>query len=167
MLTHDRAGSAAPSEYWREELSGFDYLLDASPLIVERLREHTHHITGLRPYDYRGGQPARRAALAAKLGALREAGRDDLLVPESPALGGFGFEIDGALYNLDTLKFYEALIALDRAGVLGELRRATGRPVVWEIGAGWGGFAYQLKTLFPDVTYVICDLPELFLFSAT
>ena len=88
-------------------------------------------------------------------------------MPESSQLGGFGFDIDGALYNIDTLKFYEALIALDRAGVLGELRAAPGRPVVWEIGAGWGGFAYQVKTLFPDVTYVICDLPELFLFSAT
>ena len=45
--------------------------------------------------------------------------------------------------------------------------RAPGRKLVWEIGAGWGGFAYQFKTLFPDVTYVIVDLPELFLFSAT
>ena len=31
---------------------------------------------------------------------------------------------------------------------------------------GWGGFAYQFKTLFPDSTYVITDFPELFLFSA-
>jgi hypothetical protein len=39
--------------------------------------------------------------------------------------------------------------------------------VVWEIGAGWGGFPYQFKKLFPNVTYVITDFPELFLFSAT
>ena len=39
--------------------------------------------------------------------------------------------------------------------------------MVLEIGGGWGGFAYQFKTLFPKTTYVIVDFPELFLFSAT
>jgi hypothetical protein len=39
--------------------------------------------------------------------------------------------------------------------------------VVCEIGPGWGGFAYQFKTLFPRCTYVLVDFPELFLFSAT
>jgi len=38
---------------------------------------------------------------------------------------------------------------------------------VWEIGAGWGGFPYQFKTVCPNVTYVITDFPELFLYSAT
>ena len=97
---------------------------------------------------------------------LSELEGDALLVPEPAALGGFGYEIDGALYNIDTLKFFEALIALERGAVLDEIR-APGRRLVWEIGAGWGGFAYQFKTLFPDVTYVIVDLPELFQFSAT
>ena len=31
----------------------------------------------------------------------------------------------------------------------------------------WGGFPYQFKKLCPNVTYVITDFPELFLFSAT
>jgi putative sugar O-methyltransferase len=39
--------------------------------------------------------------------------------------------------------------------------------MVVEVGAGWGGFAYQFKALFPQTTYVIVDFPELFLFSAT
>jgi hypothetical protein len=38
---------------------------------------------------------------------------------------------------------------------------------VWEIGAGWGGFARVFKTVVPNTTYVIADLPELFLFSGT
>ncbi len=51
--------------------------------------------------------------------------------------------------------------------MLPEFRAAGGeRRVAWEIGAGWGGFAYQFKTLCPNTTYVIVDLPELFLFSA-
>jgi len=156
-----------PSAYWREELEGFDYMLDASPLIVDRLRRHSYHVTGIHAYDYRSGRERQRRKLAEKLTALRELGHPDLLVPESPALGGFGFEVEGGLYNIDTLKFFEVLIAMERGGVLAPFREGTERNVVWEIGGGWGGFAYQFKTLFPNTTYVIVDLPELFLFSGT
>ncbi len=82
-------------------------------------------------------------------------------------LGGFGFEIDGQFFNIDTLKFFEVLIALDKGAVLQEFRGNGERRLVWEIGAGWGGFPYQFKSLCPNVTYVISDFPELFLFSAT
>lgn len=154
-----------PSEYWREELANFDYMLDASPLIIHKLRHHTYHITGLRVYDYRSHKDEGRAKLEEKLRALRALDRHGLLVPESRALGGFGFEIEGNLINIDTLKFYEAMIALERAAVLHTLQTDGRRSLVWEIGAGWGGFAYQFKTLFPNVTYVITDFPELFIFS--
>jgi glycosyltransferase involved in cell wall biosynthesis len=164
-------GAAEPSAYWREELETIDYLIEASPLIINKLRHHAFHITGIRPYDYRSKGDnargdARREHFEARLNALRELGGDALLVPESPALGGFGFEIGGRLFNVDTLKFYEVLIGMERGGVLAALRQHE-RPVVCEIGAGWGGFAYQFKTLFPNSTYVIVDFPELFLFSAT
>jgi hypothetical protein len=88
-------------------------------------------------------------------------------VPEPPLLGGFGYPVEGGLMNADTLKYFEVLIALDRGAALGAFRSGDRRPVVWEIGAGWGGFAYQFKTAFPGATYVISDLPELMLFSAT
>ena len=118
-------------------------------------------------YDYRSQRDHARRQFAEKLHALRGAGQPDLLVPEWRELGGFGFDIDGQLFNLDTLKFFEVLIALEQAAVLQEFSGSTDRRLVWEIGAGWGGFAYQFKTLCPNVTYLIIDLPELFLFSAT
>jgi putative sugar O-methyltransferase len=161
-----RLRPAGPSAYWREELANFEYMLDASPLVVEKLRHHTFHVTGIRVYEYRSNREHDRARMAAKLEALHALGGDHLLVSESPELGGFGFDIDGRLVNLDTLKFFEVLIALRRGGVLGELEQPGERRLVWEIGAGWGGFAYQLKSLLPHVTYVITDFPELFLFSA-
>jgi hypothetical protein len=168
MMHADEGGSAeheAPSAYWREELANFEYMLDASPLIVEKLRHHTYHVTGLRVYDYRTGKSGPRQSLARKLSALLDIGDRHLLVPEARSLGGFGFEIEGELYNLDTLKFFEALLALRRAEVLPRLG-GTERPGVVEIGGGWGGFAYQVKKLFPNVRYTIVDFPELFLFSA-
>lgn len=157
---------AEPSAYWREELSNLEFMFDASPLVIDKLRHHTSHVTGLRVYDYRSQKVGARDRFEEKLEALRKRGGDELLVPESPLLGGFGFEIDGALYNIDTLKFYEVLQALRQGSVLDEFLGGE-RRLVWEIGAGWGGFAYQFKTICPGATYVITDLPELFLFSGT
>lgn len=163
--THQWHDIYRPSEYWREELSNFDYMLDASPLIIQKLRHHCFHVTGLRVYDYRSHKDDSRSKFQEKLSTLRKLDPNGLLVPEASALGGFGFEVDGHLVNIDTLKFYESLIALDRGAVLRTFRVEQARTLVWEIGAGWGGFAYQFKTLFPNVTYVITDFPELFVFS--
>jgi putative sugar O-methyltransferase len=158
---------AAPSEYWAEELENIEYMVDAGPLVIERLRQHCYHITGIWPYSYRSHQDRRQAQHETKLKALHELGSSDLFVPEPRDLGGFGFECEGGVYNVDTLKFYEALIALRKGEVLAELASAEEPPIVWEIGGGWGGFAYQFKTVCPTVRYVISDFPELFLFSAT
>ena len=167
MLKQEEAQYHRPSRYWEEELANFDYLLDASPSIVNKLRHHCYHLTGLRVYDYRTNQRSRKQAFVSKLRMLTAVDHSALLVPESRILGGFGYEIDGELYNLDTLKFYECLIALDHAGILSEFRaRGTPRKLVWEIGGGWGGFAFQFKRLCPNVTYIIMDFPQVFLFSA-
>ena len=159
-------GEWAPSDYWNEELSTIDYMSEASPLIVRKLRHHAFHITGLRPYDYRE-YADRQVHFERRLDALADlAGGRDLLVPESPALGGFGYAIDGRLYNVDTVKFFEVLVGMQRGGLLDAFRHGP-RRLVCEIGGGWGGFAYQFRTLFPNVTWAIVDFPELFLFSAT
>ncbi len=156
------------SDYWEEELAGFDYLFDASPLIVNKLREHSYHITGLRSYEYREHHSHQQPRFAKKLAALRGKDARGLFVPEAPDMGGFGHHIDGHTVNIDTLKFYEVLIALDKAGVLGPyLGPNPQQRLVIEIGAGWGGFAYQFKTLCPRATYILVDLPPTLLFSAT
>jgi hypothetical protein len=90
-----------------------------------------------------------------------------MFVPESPALGGFGFDLPDGKANIDTLKFYEIFLGLERTGVLRKRFRPEqpDRRVVLEIGSGWGGFAYQWKALFPRTTYVCVDLPPTMLFS--
>ena len=141
-----------------------DHMLDASPLVIERLREHTSSLTGVDSGDYRDARAEARQRFADRLHALVASEGDELLVPERRELGGFGYELGGELYNLETLKFFECLIALQRGGILRPLRD---RPaVVCEIGADWGGFAYQFKSLCPKAAYVIIDLPERLLFSA-
>ncbi len=158
-------GVARPSEYWNAELANIDYLADASPLVIRKLRHHAFWITGLRAYDYRVQDDVQRDLFEMRLRALTRIGGADLVVAEPEVLGGFGYRIDGALYNLDTLKFLEVLVGLRTAGILDPLRAAD-RPVIVEVGGGWGGLAGQLRTLIPHALYVIVDLPELFLFSA-
>ncbi|SVA33503.1 uncharacterized protein METZ01_LOCUS86357, partial [marine metagenome] len=156
-----------PSDYWQEELANFEYMLEASPLLISKLRHHCYHVTGLKAYEYQKISQSRLSTFHARARELTREADSSLLVPESPILGGFGYEIEGKLYNVDTLKYFEVLAGLDRARVLDrKFRGANCRRLVWEVGGGWGGLAYQFKTLFPDVTYVITDFPELFLFSA-
>jgi putative sugar O-methyltransferase len=163
----DSAPDYKPSAYWKEELENFEYMLDASPLIIDKLRQHTYHVTGVRIHEYRSGRERQRERYGDKLRALLAQGKPELFVPEAEALGGFGFTVDGFLINIDTLKFFEVLLALDKGAVLDEFRGDGERKLVWEVGAGWGGFPYQFKTLCPNTTYLISDFPELFLFSAT
>ncbi|OGM93690.1 MAG: hypothetical protein A3J67_00420 [Parcubacteria group bacterium RIFCSPHIGHO2_02_FULL_48_10b] len=160
-------GEAIPSAYWREELSGMEYMLDASPLIIEKLRHHCYHLTGVREYDYRPHHAHRSPALERQFRMLRSLDSKGLFVPEPPELGGFGYNIDGKLINTDTLLFYRSLLVLDKAGLLDQFRDDQQRKIILEIGGGWCGFAYQMKTLFPNLTYIVVDLPGSILFGAT
>ena len=156
-----------PSAYWSEELEGFEYLLDASPLIVDKLRHHSYHVTGLKPYDYRTGKDAAGELMAEKLASAARARRPLAAGPEPRDLGGFGHEIDGALYNIDTLKYFEVLIALERGAVLpglrdGRERRSSGRSA--PAGAGSptpSSPSCRTRPMWSS------DLPQLFLFSGT
>ncbi len=161
-----RTSMASASAYWAEELSHFEYMLEAPTTIIKKIRHHTYHLTGLRHYDYRSSQHRSASMFKKKLSELHSLGHKDLFVPESSDLGGFGHLIEGQLVNIDTLKFYEAIIAMERAGFLDFVRNEAS-PVIAEVGGGWGGLAYQIKNLFPKVSYVIVDFPEVFLFSAT
>lgn len=153
------------SDYWNEEVAGFSYMFDASPFITRSLREHCYHITGIRAYEYRSHHNHQAELFKVKLNRLQKRDTRNLLVPENSAMGGFGHVTDYGLINIDTLKFYESLIAMDRFGLLPDAE--SERQIVAEIGSGWGGFAYQFKTLFPNTTYLLIDLPHTMLFSAT
>lgn len=155
-----------PSDYWQEEVAGFDYMFDASPLIIHSLRHHCYHVTGIKPYDYRNHHARNKIKLQEKYDLLKTSDSEGLFVPESPQLGGFGFKSEDLMYNIDTLKYYESILVLYQNGYLNNFD-SLGRKTVLEIGGGWGGFAYQFKTLFPNTNYIIIDLPQTLIFSAT
>jgi hypothetical protein len=92
---------------------------------------------------------------------------------EQPAFRHYEHVRDLVLRMMDEARGYQTsaywqqeIEGFDRAGVIDQLR-ASGRHHVIEIGAGWGGFAHHLKTLFPNISYTIVALPQTLLFSAT
>jgi hypothetical protein len=151
---HDESLRAALTVLW-----------DAAPGTLATLRRCAEPLTGVRAVDYEDTPDATEGAFWRDWRHLVREGGLEWLVPEPASLGGFGFQRRHALFNHDTLKLYEALIALKFSAVL-PADRATATPIIWEIGGGWGGLAYQFKRLFPRATYVMTAPPESFLLSA-
>jgi hypothetical protein len=160
--------SLASSHAERHMTSQLAHLWDATPETIATLRQWCEPITGVRAADYIETSPDSElfTRLKRDVSFLRRQGGEDLFVQESPLLGGFGFKRQHGLYNEDTIRYFKALTALQDGAVLDEFRRHGQRRVVWEIGGGWGGFAFQFKTLRRNVTYLITGPAETLLVSA-
>src|SRR5437868_3608031 len=70
----ESAATTVPSAYWSEELENIDYMVEASPLIIRKLRHHAFHISNVRPYDYRIKADTKRENFEARLRALERLG---------------------------------------------------------------------------------------------
>jgi hypothetical protein len=90
-----------PSAYWKEEIEGFLYLFDASPLLVEKMREQCYHITGIKSYEYRTHHSHQARRFIPKYKMLKKADPTGLFVPEPPEMGGFGLDVGDGRVNLD------------------------------------------------------------------
>jgi len=154
------------TKHERRTIDGLARLWNASREDVARLRRSCEPLSGVRAIDYATSSSDLAMRLKRELSMLRRQGAQELFVQESRALDGFGFEKHDELYNEDTLTFFKAVVALHDGAVLQPYRTSRERRLVWEIGGGWGGFAFQFKTLFPNVTYLITGLPDAFLVSA-
>jgi len=162
------SASVALSHAERQASAQLSHLWDAAPETIATLRQWCEPIAGVRPTDYVETSPDSElfTRLKRDVSFLRRLGGDELFVQESPLLGGFGFKRQHGLYNEDTIRYFKALTALQEGAVLDEFSSGTTRRLVWEIGGGWGGFAYQFKTVRPNVTYLITGIPETLLVSA-
>ena len=139
---------------------------NSTPETIATLRQWCDPDSAARTSEYDDGSSELGKRLRRDLKRLfAEVGRD-LFVPEPALLGGYGFETRGQRYNADTLRSFNALVALLDGGVLNAFRGSTSRHLVWEFGGGWGGFAYQFKSICPNTTYVISGAPTFLLVAA-
>lgn len=165
MLEKYSSSDKLASDYWVEEIQGFDYMFNATPEIINKLREHCYHITGIHSYGYRKHHSHKMEPFKRKLEILKSMDKDSLFIPENTQLGGFGHDVEGELVNLDTLKFYETALAINSINEF-FVKNKHSKLLAVEIGGGWGGFGHVFKELVPNATYVIIDLPQTLLFSS-
>jgi hypothetical protein len=156
----------ALTEAEQQVLHALAPLWDAPRETVIALRHACEPVTGVVASHYDLASREMVPGLKRRAGFLRKQVGSELFVYEPALLGGFGIKEHAGLYNEDTVRHFNVLVALRDAAVLPEYRNGNQRRIVWEIGGGWGGFAYQFKQLCPNVTYVITGAPEMFLLSA-
>ncbi len=80
--------------------------------------------------------------------------------------GETGFLINGVIVNHDTYGYLERIFAMQKMGIIDKLREKSRRPIILEIGSGYGGLSYYVKQLIPGCVYICLDLPECLIFSA-
>lgn len=163
---HESKAGITPSQYWKEYIRMFDYMLDSDvPLsCFKNLRCHTYHLTGTMPAHHKINVD--QSGLKKRYTELIKKCPKEYRIEEPTALGGFGTIINGKLINKDIIRFTEAFVVLNEANILPQLLQG-GHKYVLEIGGGWGGLAHHFKSIVPNCTYIIIDLPETLLFSAS
>ena len=164
MSIHD-GPSRRPSSYWTDFTSFFDYMRDLSPTSLAKVRLHTYHLTGDNYQTYYFGN---RAAFVNFYGEwLATDGLPAEHVLSEPE-DGIGFRLDdGRFVSADIARFQRTVSTLSRRGVLGELSRSESSPLVIEIGGGYGGLAVHLSRILKRCRYILVDLPETLVFSAS
>jgi len=157
------SSTAAPSDYWQYSAQLASYMRGMPPELFSSLRLHTDHIDG----DTYANTIGSHAESYAQYYAFLRRGLPERYWISAPQLcGEYGHSIDGWLVNDKVLKWQGIIRDLWYNEELPRLEKIE-RPVILEIGAGYGGMAHHFMTLFPEARYVIVDLPETLLFSAS
>lgn len=91
-----------------------------------------------------------------------------LRIPAPLTFGEIGWIIRGNLVNYDIYSYLEELAIMWENGILDILdSKSKAEPLrVLEIGGGYGGLAYYLAEIYPNLEYFIVDIPESLLFSS-
>lgn len=78
--------------------------------------------------------------------------------------GEMGYRVGEYCVNRDVVCYQERINALVKGGLLQKLLSKP-KPVILEIGGGYGALAYFIKKIVPSARYYIVDLPSSLLFS--
>ncbi len=161
------SAAVAPSKFWSDICSFFDYVLWLPEHSFSRLRLHTYHLTGDNYQTYYFGKFNVDSFEALWKQSVAGIPLDFVLSEPKGLIKGIGFEVgDGRLVSHDILRFQHVFNTLYLHGVISSLANSRGpRKIILEIGGGYGGLAHHLSRILGNITYIIVDLPETLLFS--
>ena len=155
------------SIYWTNFSNRFQYLFGLDEKYFGELRHHTYHLDADRYEEY---------CFKEHEGKFRQ--EWDALVKNLPSkyrlsssriLGDLGYSFDNCNVDSTTLRFQQSFRALWERGVLQRLEKLSEQKkvTIFEIGGGYGSFAYHMMWLIDNSAYFIVDIPETLLFSAS
>jgi len=152
-----------PTRYWVFFSQAFQYVRRLPAEEFRNLRLHTYHIDGGNYQQLFFSLPD---GFRLAIDYLQQGLPDRFRLAAPQIAGEYGHSIDGRLINDTTLRWQKLFRSLWLAGELDRLSRQK-RPVFLEIGGGYGSLAHAILSAFPRALYLIVDLPETLLFSAS
>jgi SAM-dependent methyltransferase len=159
--------TADASSVWSVACEMFDYLPGMRDESFGKLRLHTYVLTSdsYLPYVLGSGKEGFRRGWEGQIKNIPE--KYIIQEPE----GGFGYRFGDRLISQDTRRYQRTINALYQRS-FGDsnflsLLEADRWKCVLEIGGGYGALAHHLSSLATNTTFVIIDLPETLLFSAS
>lgn len=162
-----------PNHIWSEAISVLKYILQLSPEDLLQIRMHTGLITGDIPWGFWHQTNVIHAETFAKQCHyifFTENLPENLHVSEPFNIHiprPMGITYRSRIINHDTARFQSVIFNLYHTGLLNWLEKLSARPVLLEIGSGYGGLVHHIKnSLKRPSTCIIIDLPEILMFSA-
>lgn len=165
-IENNSAALVNPSKYWSDFCACFDYMLELSDKSFTKLRLHTYHLTGDNYLMYYFGSPE-DFLVSMHWQALVQNLPSKYVLNEPEDGIGHRYS-DNRFISSDVARFQRVVSSLYRHNIFTDLLGASGeKKYVLEVGGGYGGLAYHLSRIIEKVVYIIVDLPETLLYSAS
>ncbi len=164
---------AKPSAYWEEGLALSSYIFNLSPEDFKNIKLHTWTITGesilpyWQPYPYidseKFAENTGYKLLISKVPKKYWIGEVTLKKTSKQ----YGVKYKGKIINHDIIRFQKCISNLYNLGIINILQKRKKRKIIIDIGSGYGGLVHSLSGILNNAVYIILDLPEMLMFSAT
>ncbi|MGK0238674.1 MAG: hypothetical protein ACI92G_002140 [Candidatus Pelagisphaera sp.] len=163
----------APGYPWSQVTNALSYVFDLPSRELTRIRLHVDPFMGVETATYYLSDAFQDPVTHAEVTGynfLGEGVPSEFWAEDPPTPGPnelrFGPTLDGRDINSIAAKNQQYVCNLWRLGMV-DIDQSPGRTVFLEIGPGYGGFALNALKQLKNCTYVIVDLPETLIFSAS
>lgn len=167
------------SDIWMDMIPYSNFLFDLSVMNLMHIRLYTGFITGRSPFYhmhkshrfYQTNEEKETIPMIRNFNYYVKNVPKQYWVSEPKTtkyLNMLGVEYKDCLLNEDVIRYQSCISNLYHSGIFQQFDQCKERPVIVEIGGGYGGLAHQIMNLplKNRPLYVIIDLPEMLTWSA-